>query len=103
MKVFHSSRRQKLWKTGGKSLASQLSFVTLLLPRIICGTGERSGQPRSYDYFLRYVKRLEQSVEQRVAPCFQNEYSDVVWFRQPDLTGQCLPIFMVCGVCGSRR
>ena len=38
MKVFHSSRRQKLWKTGGKSLASQLSFVTLLLPRIICGT-----------------------------------------------------------------
>ena len=38
MKVFHSSRRQKLWKTGGKSLASPLSFVTLLLPRIICGT-----------------------------------------------------------------
>ena len=84
MKVFHSSRRQKLWETGGNESGVAIVVCDALASTHHLRYVREERATRGYDYSLRYVKRLEQSVEQRVAPCFQNEYSDVVWFRQPD-------------------
>ena len=66
-------------------LSPPLEALLLLLPRIVCGYVGEERATRCYDCRLQYVETSR--AECRAAGCtlFPNEYSDVVWSRNPTL------------------
>ena len=52
-------------------MENSVAIDLLLLPRIILRYVREERATRCYDYDAQYAKRLDESVEQQVAPCFQ--------------------------------